>query len=188
VRSHSGARGTYMSSPRFVTGLGRTVYPYFYYTKGWGEKLLMDYSVDWMIKKLGIWVTFFVQQTLFDADKYYDNPILPSPMYYDPVAGRTVHITPAESDSLGFTREYDLCSTGIDRRPDDRYLFNINVSKSVGRGAEISFFVTNVFDDPATYETCSGTYSTRNPNIFYGVEFSTILDDLWRRAPAEGEK
>jgi hypothetical protein len=187
-RSYSGAKGTYMSSPRYVTKLGRTVYPYFYYTEGWGQKLLVDYSIDWMIKKLGIWVTFFVQQTLFDEDKYYDNPILPSPKYYDPVAGRIVPITPAASDSLGFTRQYDVCSTGIDKRPNDRYLFNINVSKSIGRGAEISFFVTNVFDDPATYATCGGTsYSTRNPNIFYGVEFSTILDDLWKHAPAEGE-
>lgn len=184
VRSHTGSKGIYMSSPRFVTDLGRTVYPYFYYTEGWGEKLLIDYSIDWMIKKLGIWVTFFVQQTALDADKYYDNPILYSPMYYDPVDGRIVRITPEESDALGFDRVYDLCSTGIDKRPNDRYLFNINVSKSVGRGAEISFFVTNVFDDPATYRTCSGSYSTRNPNIFYGVEFSTILDDLWRRAPA----
>ena len=185
VRAHSGAEGTYMSSPRFVTGLGRTVYPYFYYTEGWGEKLLVDYNVDWMIKKLGMWVTFFVQQTLFDADKSYDNPILPSPMYFDPVAGRMVYITPAESEALGFTREYDECSIGIDRRPNDRLLFNINVSKSIGRGAEISFFVHNVFDDPATYRTCANSYSTRNPSIFYGVEFSTILDELWHRAPAE---
>jgi len=188
VRSRTGSNGLYMSSPRFVSGLNRTVYPYFYYTEGWGEKLLLDYNIDWMIKKLGIWVTFFVQQTLFDADLYYDNPTLASPKYYDPVAGRAVSITPAESDLYGFSRQLDDCSTSIDRRPNDRYLFNINVSKSVGRGAEISFFVTNVFDDPATYQTCGGTsYSTRNPNIFYGVEFSTILDELWKRAPAEEE-
>jgi hypothetical protein len=108
-------------------------------------------------------------------------------MYYDPVEGRVVHITTAESDALGLTRSEDKCYLTVNKKPNNRYLFNINVSKSVGRGAEISFFVTNVFDDASIYQNCFGTYYIRNPDIFYGVEFSTILDDLWKRSPAEGK-
>ena len=54
--------------------LRSTVYPYKYYTEGWGQKLIVDYSADWLIKKLGMWVTFFVQQTLFDWGKNYVDP------------------------------------------------------------------------------------------------------------------
>ena len=83
------------------------------------------------------------------------------------------------------SRTYDNCYLAIDKAPNDRLLFNINVSKSIGRGAEISFFVHNVFDDASIWKNCFGTYNPRNPDIFYGVEFSTILDDLWKRSAAE---
>ncbi len=190
VKSQSGAEGINMSTPKYNQTLGRTVYPYYYYTEGWGKKMIVDYSADWLIKKLGMWVTFFVQQTLWDSDVNYLDPIVYSPMYYDPVDGRTVSITPAESDALGLTRTYDnpTCDLQVTKRPNDRYLFNINVSKSVGRGAELSFFVHNVFDDQAVYEDCYGYYQVRNPSIFYGIEFSMILDDLWRRPSAEAEE
>lgn len=190
VRSQSGAEGVYMSSPKYNQALGRTIYPYYYYTEGWGKKMIVDYSADWLIKKLGMWVTFFVQQTMYDSRLGYIDPIVHSPMYYDPLEGRTVSISAEESDALGLTRKYDnpTCDLEPKKAPGDRYLFNINVSKSVGRGAEISFFVHNVFDDMAIYRDCYGYYQTRNPSIFYGIEFSMILDNLWQRAPAEGKE
>jgi outer membrane receptor protein involved in Fe transport len=187
VNSQSGAEGVYMSTPKFNQTLGRTIYPYYYFTEGWGKKMLIDYSADWVIKKLGMWVTFFLQQTAYDSRLNYLDPIIYSPMYYDPVDGRTVTITPEESDALRLTRKYDnpTCDLQAKKIMDDRFLFNINVSKSVGRGAEISFFVHNVFDDMAIYQDCYGYYQVRNPNIFYGVEFSMILDNLWRRTTTE---
>ena len=190
VKSQSGAEGVYMSSPIYNQALGRTIYPYFYFTEGWGKKMLVDYSADWLIKKLGMWVTFFVQQTLFDSDLNYIESKIYSPMYYDPLENRTVTITPAESDALGLSRTYSnpTCDLEVTKRPNDRYLFNINVSKSVGRGAEISFFVTNVFDDQAIYRDCYGMYQVRNPNIFYGVEYSMVLDELWKRPAQEATK
>jgi hypothetical protein len=187
VRSQSGAEGLYMSTPKLITvdGDQKYIYPYYYYTEGWNQKLLVDYSADWLIQKLGMWVTFFVQQTLFDWGKDYVDPILNVPMYYDPAEGRNVYITPAQSREYGLSRSYDKCYLLIDKAPNNRYLFNINVSKSIGRGAEISFFVHNVFDDASIYKNCFGTYNVRNPDIFYGVEFSTILDDLWKRTAAK---
>ena len=64
------------------------------------------------------------------------------------------------------SRTYDECDLAIDKAPNDRLLFNINVSKSIGRGAEISFFVHNVFDDPAIYENCYGTYQRAKSRYF----------------------
>ncbi len=187
VKSQSGAEGVYMGSPKYNQALGRTIYPYYFYTEGWGKKMIVDYSADWLIKKLGMWVTFFVQQTLFDSDLNYIDPILYSPAYYDPVEGRTVSLTREEAGAIGLIRTYDnpTCDLEVTKRPNDRYLFNINVSKSIGRGAEISFFVHNVFDDQAIYKDCYKRYQVRNPNIFYGVEFSMILDNLWQRVSAE---
>jgi hypothetical protein len=195
VRVWTGAEGLYMSTtPKQIqldpedVNSRRYVYPYHYYSEGWDQKLIVDYSADWTIRKLGIWVTFFLQQTLFDWSKDYVDPNGYSPMYFDPSDGRIVRMTPEQSRQYGLTYTYEPCYLVIDKAPNNRALFNINVSKSIGRGAEISFFVHNIFDDAAMWENCFGTFSQRNPDIFYGVEFSMVLDDLWRRAPAAGEE
>jgi hypothetical protein len=92
-----------------------------------------------------------------------------------------VSITPEESTALGLDRSYDELDLQERSRPNDRFLFNINISKSIGRSAEISMFVHNVLDDPAYYIDEQGYYRSRNHDIFYGVEFSMILDDLLGR-------
>jgi len=188
AKSQSGGHGVYMTSPKINTYLGnRTIYPYYYYTEGWGQKMIVNYSADWFLQKLGMWVTFFVQQTLFDADQSYKDPIRYSVGYFDPIEGRYISLTPDQSDLLGLTRTYTALDLATHRSPNDRVLFNINVSKSLGRGAELSLFVHNLFDDPSLYVDDYGNTAARNPNIFYGVEFSSMLDNLFRRAPAEEE-
>jgi hypothetical protein len=194
VRVWTGTDGLYMTSPKQVqldpedVNSRRYIYPYYYGTEGWNQKLIVDYSADWTIRKLGLWVTLYLQQTLFDWSKDYVDPIRDVPMYFDPVDGRIVYITPEQSRQYGLSRTYDKCYLLIDKAPNNRALFNINVSKSIGRGAEISFFVHNIFDDAAMWENCFGSFYQRNPDIFYGVEFSMILDDLWRHAPGAGEE
>ncbi|MGD1047362.1 MAG: carboxypeptidase regulatory-like domain-containing protein [Candidatus Krumholzibacteriaceae bacterium] len=191
VKSTAGASGDYMVSPRLVTfpenGTKRTIYPFYYYIDDWGRKLLVNYTADWFLQKLGMWVTFFVQQTLLEATQYYENPILYSTGYFDPIEGKIVKITPARSNALNLTRSYTASNLAVHTKPNNRVLFNINVSKSIGRGAEISLFVQNVPDDPSYYyDDYSGIWQQRNPYIFYGVEFSSILDGLWNRTPAGG--
>ena len=132
-----------------------------------------------------MWVTFYVQQTLFTAQQNNVNPFYATG-YFDPVEGKVVKITPQESDALQLTHTYTAKDLAVHTTPNNRVLFNINVSKSIGRGAEISLFVQNVPDDPSYYEDYQGIYQQRNPYIFYGVEFSSILDGLWNRKPAEG--
>ena len=66
-----------------------------------------------------------------------------------------------------------------------KWLFTLNVSKSLFKGAEVSFYVNNFLDDPAIwryYSITSGreVEQSRNPNLFYGIEFSMILDKIFR--------
>lgn len=187
VKSTSGASGDYMMSPRLNQTLGHTIYPFYRYDEGWGRKMIVDYSADWFLQKLGLWVTLYVQQTLWEARQNRVNPYLYATGYFDPTQGEVIKITPAKSDELGLTRSYTATDLAVHKTPNDRVLFNINVSKSIGRDVEISFFVQNVPDDPSYYESFAGTWQQRNPYIFYGVEFSSILDGLWKHKPPPGE-
>ncbi|MDD4856532.1 MAG: TonB-dependent receptor [Candidatus Krumholzibacteria bacterium] len=188
VKSRSGADGIYMNTARVCTSLGKTIYPFYYYTESWGRKMIIDYSADWFIKKVGMWITFYLQQTLFNAYQSPKDPYVYSTGYYDPEIGHYVSITPEESDALSLTKEYTDLELAVHKTPNDRLLFNINVSKSVGKSAEISFFVHNLLDDASYYLDDYGIWQQRNPDIFYGVEFSMVLDDLWRHAPKEAAK
>ena len=42
-------------------------------------------------------------------------------------------------------------------------------------------FIHNFFDDPAYYLDENDYYRSRNHAIFYGIEFSVMLDNLFRR-------
>lgn len=185
VRNRSGADGLDMRPPVANRALNRTVYPYYPYTESWGQRMIVSYSADWLIQKLGMWVTFFLQQTLFEKYQSPKDPSVYAVAYFDPVQGKTIKITPKESDDLKLSRVYNKLDLEVHKSPNDRVLFNINVSKSVGRSAEISLFVHNLFDDAAYYKDYQGIWRSRNPDIFYGVECSMVLDDLWRRAPVE---
>jgi hypothetical protein len=189
IKTTSGADGTYMSSPIINSTVGRTIYPYYYYNQDWRQKLILNYNASWFVRRVGIWVTFFVQQTLFDENQKKQDPIVYSVGYWDPESNSYVPITREQSAELGLDRNYSDTDVGIYRRPNDRLLFNINVSKSIGRGAEVTFFVHNLFDDLAYYVNEFGNYSSRNHAIFYGVGFSMILDELWKKQPSiEGVK
>jgi hypothetical protein len=60
-----------------------------------------------------------------------------------------------------------------------KWLFSIVVSKSLFKGAEFSLYVNNVFNDRAYYVTPTGAYSARNPDLFWGIAFSTRIDDWY---------
>jgi hypothetical protein len=62
----------------------------------------------------------------------------------------------------------------------------VNVTKSLGQGAELSFFVHNFFDDASFWlDPRDNRWESRNHNIFYGIEVSLVLNDLWKRARSD---
>ncbi|OGV12173.1 MAG: hypothetical protein A2237_02795 [Stygiobacter sp. RIFOXYA2_FULL_38_8] len=69
----------------------------------------------------------------------------------------------------------------IKRKPN-KWLFSFNMSKSLFKGAEVSFYVNNFFDDPAIRRYNSSltqmSDEKRNPDLFYGIEFSMMFDSL----------
>jgi hypothetical protein len=74
-----------------------------------------------------------------------------------------------------------LFSREIKSKPN-KWLFSFNMSKSLFKGAEVSFYVNNFFDDPAIrryYNTPTDEIDEkRNPDLFYGIELSMMFDSL----------
>jgi len=58
-------------------------------------------------------------------------------------------------------------------------MFSLVASKSLFKGAEVSLFVENIFNDRAYYLNREGLYSSRNHEIFWGIAFSSKIDDLF---------
>jgi hypothetical protein len=85
-------------------------------------------------------------------------------------------------NTVKIARDFD---ERIKKKPA-KWLFNINISKALFKGAEVSFYVNNVLDDPAlyryqyTYNLNDIAEEVRNPSLFYGIEFSMVVDELFR--------
>ncbi len=156
------------------------IVPYYQPTSSWRQKTIINYKIDYIAPSLGIWVTFKAQQVLWDqvlrvADAY------PHALGYFK-DGELIPIDAETSTLMNLDRSYDELNTTVDKsRPNDKWLFSIVVSKSLFKGAEISLFVDNIFNDMAYYKTLYGGYAARNPEMFWGIAFSTKLDDLFKK-------
>lgn len=132
----------------------------------WRDRLLINYYLRYTVAPLGLWATVRVEQTVWER--------------YQDMNGKPVDLsllTPTEQVQRAF-----------DEQIKPRYLkwlVNVNISKSLFRGAEVSFYVNNILDDPAiTRYMRTPTVSdeeTRNPALFYGLEFSMVIDELFRK-------
>ena len=130
---------------------------------GWNKKLMITYKWDYTIRKLGLWFTLWAQQIVGLWKK--------SVSYHDDVAigyitdknGGTYYEydknTPKEAKF--YTTYYSEYKNYV----VDTWTFNLNISKSLYKGAEVSFFVNNFID--------------RYNNIFYGLEFSMDINKIF---------
>ncbi|MCU7496268.1 MAG: TonB-dependent receptor [Ignavibacteria bacterium] len=149
------------------SGLGVDTLMAFTYSSGtsWRDKLQINYYMKYTLPPLGLWVTLRAEQVVFETsqslDQEYEN--------YDLLS---------ESDKVNYRFLRAI------KRKDSKWLFTLNISKSLSKNAEISFYVNNLLDDPAIFRTYSSptviSETVRNPELFYGIEFSCILDDLFR--------
>ncbi|NUN07783.1 MAG: TonB-dependent receptor [Ignavibacteriaceae bacterium] len=129
----------------------------------WRDRVQLNYYVKYTLAPLGIWITLRAEQLLSERSRNYN-------------------IAPVALDSLTEAQKLDReFSTEVKVKPN-KWLFSINVSKSLFPGAEVSFYVNNLFDEPAirTYNSSRTVISQekRNPDLFYGIEFSMIVDRL----------
>lgn len=130
----------------------------------WVETIQLNYYLKYMNKILGLWITLRAEQLVNES--YQENNLIP--VDYNML-----------SDKGKIDRDY---KESIISKPP-KWLFSFNVSKSLFDGAEVSFYVNNFLDNPAImryYYPPDEKYheQSRNPSLFYGIEFSMIFDKL----------
>ncbi|MBA4406787.1 hypothetical protein C0389_05885 [bacterium] len=129
----------------------------------WNDRLQLNYSVKYTLPSLGLWITLRAEQLLFERSQDFDDA---------PIDFKIAN--PTTIASYLFDQE-------IKRKPN-KWLFSFNMSKSLFKGAEVSFYVNNFFDDPAIRRYYSSLTQQmdekRNPGLFYGIEFSMMFDSL----------
>ena len=175
-------KGYYFFSPRFVPSLDAVVMPMYNSSESYSKDLLLNYRFEIQAKTLGLWLTVHVQQKLTEIDgrRNYDD-ILAVGFY---TAENALVIIPEDQRANdAFTplkrtiQDFDL----LEEDKPNKWLFNLKVSKSLWKGASISFYVNNFFNNQPLYKrqrssAASPIYDRRNPDIFYGIDFSSMLD------------
>jgi hypothetical protein len=133
----------------------------------WTDLLDIKYYLKYTHPTLGLWVTLSIDQTAIQRRQNNDGDPHDLAFAYT-------------NQSLLATYKFN---TDIKSEPN-KFLFNLNISKALFPGAEVSFYVNNFLDDPAIYRYLSAlpaTYSesSRNPSLFYGLEYSMTFDNLF---------
>lgn len=163
------------------TGLGGKVIPFYNSADLFYKNLKLNYRFDIQAKSIGMWFTLHLEHNVIQTNGYVDGKEKYAIGYFDRT-GKYFEIKENERGDAKYSRltrsvtEYEL------RDEELPQLFNVNlvVSKSLWKGAAISFFVNNFFAhqpyhrlDKSSDENPS--YTKRNKSIFYGMEFLTEL-------------
>lgn len=132
----------------------------------WRDILIVNYFVKYTVRSLGLWVTFRAENVLMERYRLYN---------LEPID----FSLPTVTEDTKKSREFD---ESIKTKPS-KWLLSFNISQSIFKGAEVSFYVNNFLDDPAVYRYLTNykgeiAEGTRNPPLFYGIEFSMTIDDF----------
>jgi hypothetical protein len=174
--------GYYFSSARFVKDLNAEVMPMYASIEYFRKDLLFNYRFEFQAKELGMWLTIHVQQKVIEIDgrRNYDDTLAYG--FFNSNGKLTI----LSDNERSFEKYY-----GIRRNVEDfelleenkpnKWLFNIKVSKALWTGASISFYVNNFFNNQPLYKRKRSSpayplYDRRNPDIFYGIDFSTEVN------------
>ena len=136
-----------------------------YPTSGkWNDRFQLNYYIKYTLPPLGLWVTLRAEQLVMERNQSYN-------------------LEPQDFNLLTESGKVNYLFNRAMKVKNVKWLFNINISKSLFKGAEVSFYVNNVLDDPAIRQFVSSpgiiAEEVRNPSLFYGIEFSAIVDDLF---------
>jgi outer membrane receptor protein involved in Fe transport len=163
---------------------GQDVNPFFSYLTLEREKFYINYNLDFKIKELGAWATISAQQVVFDKDRYIglDDSLA---LGYVDVHGNQIMFSDEERATITsstYKRRYaDYWYLEENKR--NIWLFNLRVSKSLGKASEFSFFVNNFFNYRPLYRRLRSPnedYSIENPELYFGVEVSSKIDQLFQ--------
>ncbi len=183
TNSESGTTNGYsISSSRYVAALNTDVMPVYLTHESYYRDLLINYRFEIQAKTLGIWLTLHIQQKLMEIDGRRNYDAVYPIGYYSATGGMT-WIPENERTDIKYEAirrtvyAYDL----YEEVKPNKWLFNLKVSKSLWKGAAVSFYVNNFFNNQPLYQrqrssAVSPVYDRRNPGIFYGIDFSTAID------------
>jgi len=151
------------------------------------EKLYINYNLDFKIKELGAWATISAQQVVFDKDSYtgLDDSLA---LGYLDSHGDAIYFSDAEQSAITsttFKRIYDDYWY-LEENRQNIWVFNIRVSKSLGKSSEFSFYVNNFFNYRPLYQrqrTTADSYTIENPTLYFGIEVSSKIDQLFKGGP-----
>ena len=165
--------------------LAQDVNPFFSPVTIEREKFYVNYNLDFKIKELGAWATISAQQVVFDKDRHVGLNDSLALGYLD-VYGDKVFFTQAEREGItssSYKRTYDDYWY-LEENRKNIWLFNLRVSKSLGKASEFSFFVNNFFNYRPLYQrvrTPNESYTMENPALYFGIEISSKIDQLFQR-------
>jgi hypothetical protein len=158
------AKGQYANNP--VPGADTLIGWWYPSLNKWRDRLLVNYYLRYTVAPLGLWVTVRAEQTVWE--RYQEMNLVPVDMAL---------LSPTDRTQRLF--DEDIKPRYL------KWLVNVNISKSLFKGAEVSFYVNNVLDDPAITQYMRTAFvsaeDTRNPDLFYGLEFSMVIDELFRK-------
>jgi len=177
--------GYYFSSSRKVNSLDSIdAMPMYTSTVNYSKDLLINYRFEIQARSLGIWFTIHLQQKLIEISgrRRYDDTLA---IGYFSAADGIVRIPENERTDPKYSaiertiQPYDL----FEEDKPNKWLFNLKVSKSLWKGAAISFYVNNFLNNRPLYQSkrsspSSPVYERRNPDIFYGIDLSTTFNFL----------
>jgi hypothetical protein len=159
--TYSGETGLeYDASPDTTAGDAIWYKPY----TEWREKVILDYQINYISKRLGVWVTLDVQHIPLEHKKnlYHSNASMKT-FTEDGVTKEALFYQDMTYPYYWEDHMYDYGS---------RWLFNFRVTKSLAHSMEVSLYINNIFDDRALWKNPNGLIYEINPEIYYGLEVS----------------
>ncbi|MBZ0198891.1 MAG: hypothetical protein K8H86_03420 [Ignavibacteriaceae bacterium] len=132
--------------------------------ENWNDRFQLNYYIKYTNATLGLWVTFRIEQLVSERRQ-------------------NLSLTPVDLSKLNDTQLTSYYFDGAIKTKPNKFLFNLNISKSLFKGAEVSFYVNNFLGDDAIYRYWSTPTrmadEIRNPSLSYGIEFSMILNNFF---------
>lgn len=151
------------------------------------KKFYINYNLDFKIKELGAWATISAQQVVFDKDRYIGLDDSLAIGYLDS-HGEAIYFSEAERAAItntSFKKTFDDYWYNEENRKNI-WVFNVRVSKSLGKSSEFSFYVNNFFNNRPLYKlqrSTTDSYSMENPSLYFGIEISSKIDQLFKGGP-----
>ncbi|MDZ7375734.1 MAG: TonB-dependent receptor [candidate division KSB1 bacterium] len=151
------------------------------------QKALITYQFNYISRALGIWMSLLAQQMPYYRTRRFGYADSLAIAYYHGPSNQTILIPESERGNVAYQR-YRLSKNPRAyqaHRYPSKWLINFRISKSLFHGAELSFYVNNLFNNRAYYRDPDNPerYYAGNPEIFYGIEFSMVIDRLFHRRP-----